>query len=78
VLGLIAAQRPASAKTWQDAHVKIADVAPAHLNYSAVAQAVASGVMPLAADGTFQLLRPVTGAEVDEVVARLEALADAP
>jgi tetratricopeptide (TPR) repeat protein len=78
VLNLIAAQRPASAKAWQDAHVKIADVAPAHLNYPAVAQAVASGVMPLAADGTFQLLRPVTGAEVDEVVARLEALADAP
>ena len=78
VLSLIAAQRPASAKAWQDAQVKIPDVAPAHLNYPAVAQAVASGVMPLAADGTFQLLRPVTGAEVDEVVARLEALADAP
>jgi tetratricopeptide (TPR) repeat protein len=78
VLSLIAAQRPASAKTWQEAEVKIADVAPAHLNYAAVAQAVASGVMPLTADGTFQLLRPVTGAEVDEVVARLEALADAP
>lgn len=78
VLSLIAAQRPASAKTWHEAEVKIADVAPAHLNYAAVAQAVASGVMPLAADGTFQLLRPVTGAEVDEVVARLEALADAP
>ena len=78
VLTLIAAQRPASAQAWQDANLKIADVAPAHLNYPAVAQAVASGVMPLAADGTFQLLRPVSGTEVDEVVARLEALAAAP
>ena len=38
-------------------------------------QAVASGVMPLAENGAFQLLRPVTGAEAVDVVARLEALA---
>ena len=78
LLTLIAAQRPTRAKAWQDARVTITDVGPAHLNYPAVAQAVASGVMPLAPDGTFQLLRPVTGAEVDEVVTRLEALADVP
>jgi hypothetical protein len=34
--------------------------------------------MPLAQDGTFQLLRSVTGAEIGEVVARLEALAPEP
>ena len=78
LLTLIAAQRPTRAKAWQDARVTITDVGPAHLNYPAVAQAVASGVMPLAPDGTFQLLRPVTGAEVDDVVTRLEALADVP
>ena len=31
--------------------------------------------MPLDEKGAFQLLRPVTGAEVVDVVARLEALA---
>jgi hypothetical protein len=37
--------------------------------------AVASGVMPLTETGTFQLLRPVSGAEIVEVVGRLEVLA---
>jgi hypothetical protein len=78
VLNLIAAQQPAKAHTWQGARLTIADVSPAHLSYPAVSQAVASGVMPLAQDGTFQLLRPVTGAEVGDVVARLEALTAAP
>jgi hypothetical protein len=44
------------------------------LNYGAVAQAVASGVMPLQ-NGGFELLRPVTGPEALEIVSRLEALA---
>ncbi len=35
---------------------KIADVPPGHLSYPAVSQAVASGVMPLDDNGTFQLL----------------------
>jgi tetratricopeptide (TPR) repeat protein len=75
VLTLIAAAMPAAAKGWQGAKIKIADVPPGHLSYPAVSMAVASGVMPLTDKGTFQLLRPVTGAEVVEVVSRLEALA---
>ena len=75
VLDVIAARQPAAAKAWQGAKLKIADVPVGHLNYPSVAVAVASGVMPLAENGTFQLLRPVTGAEVVEVVTRLEALA---
>lgn len=75
VLALIAATNPAAAKAWQGASQKIADVPPGHLSYPSVSVAVASGVMPLAENGTFQLLRPVTGAEVVEVVTRLEALA---
>ena len=78
ILDLIAASQPDSAKVWQGVTVSIADVSPAHLSYPAVSQAVASGVMPLAQDGTFQLLRSVTGAEIGEVVARLEALAPEP
>jgi tetratricopeptide (TPR) repeat protein len=73
-LGLIAARNPGRAKAWQGTTPKIADVAPGHLSYPAVSQAVASGVMRLE-NGAFQLLRPVSGAEAAEIVGRLEALA---
>lgn len=73
-LGLIAQRNPGRAREWQNATVTIADVAPGHLSYPAVSQAVASGVMTLEG-GAFQLLRPVSGAEAVEVVSRLEALA---
>jgi len=74
VLNLVAAEKPDAAKKWQTAQVTIADVPQGHLSYPAVSQAIASGVMPLE-DGAFQLLRPVTGAEVVDIIARLEALA---
>lgn len=74
VMGLIAAARPAAAQKWQRARVTIADVPPGHLSYPAVSQVVAAGVMPLDASGAFQLLRPVTGAELVDVISRLEAL----
>lgn len=70
VLDLIAPKR------WQTAWLPIHDVSPKHLSYTAVSQALGAGVMLLTGDGTFQLLRPVTGAEVGDIVARLEALAD--
>ena len=75
MLTLIAASKPEAAKAWLSARAKVADVAPTHLSYPAVSQAVAAGVMSLDDKGAFQLLRPVTGAEVVEVVTRLEALA---
>lgn len=75
VLNLIAAARPQAASAWQGRKQKIADVPPGHLSYPAVSAAVAAGVLPLTADGTFQLLRPVTGAELVDAIARLEALA---
>jgi tetratricopeptide (TPR) repeat protein len=75
ILALVALARPSAASAWQSARVTVTDVAPGHLNYPAVSQAVASGVMPLDATGAFQLLRPVTGAEVVDIVSRLEALA---
>jgi len=74
VLTLTAAIRPAAARTWENARMAIADVAPGHLTYPAVSMAVASGVMSLEG-GAFRLLDPVSGAEAVEIVARLEALA---
>ena len=74
LLTLIAAAKPELAKKWQGARVTVNDVAATHLSYRAVSAAVAAGVMPLA-NGNFELLRPVTGAEAMDVVSRLEALA---
>ncbi len=75
VVNLIAAVRPEMAKAWQGSRPRIPDVPAAHLSYPAVSVAIATGVMPLTETGTFQLLRPVSGAEIVEVVTRLEALA---
>ena len=74
VLGLIGTMKPDLAKKWQSARVTIADVPPTHLSYPAVSMAVAAGVLPLSG-GTFDLLRPVSGAEAMEVVGQLDALA---
>lgn len=52
----------------------VADVPPRHLQYRAVATAVASGVMTLAPGNRFQMTRVVSGAEAADVVARLAAL----
>lgn len=74
LLTLIASARPELAKKWQGARVAINDVAPAHLNYPAVSAAVGAGVMTLS-NGNFDLLRPVSGAEVMDIIGRLETLA---
>lgn len=65
---------PATVAAWDAAPLTIADVPPGHLAFPAVRRAVAAGVLKL--DGAvFDLLRPVTGAELVDVVARLAALA---
>jgi tetratricopeptide (TPR) repeat protein len=75
-LALIARQHPQLAGKWQNARLQISDLPPGHLSYPAVSAAVAAGVMRLQPDGSFQLLRPVTGAEAVEIVGRLQALAE--
>ncbi|MBY0495622.1 MAG: hypothetical protein K2Y23_15545 [Cyanobacteria bacterium] len=74
LLTLIAAAKPELAKKWQGARVTINDVGATHLSYPAVSAVVAAGVMPLA-NGNFELLRPVSGAEAVDIIGRLEALA---
>ncbi len=75
VLAHIAAEKPKLAEKWRDARPRFADLSPSHLAYPAAARAVSSGVMQTLDGGTFQLTRPVTGAEAVQVVDRLEALA---
>jgi tetratricopeptide (TPR) repeat protein len=76
VLSLIAAEKPALANRWRDPARQFADVPPAHLSYAAAALTVGAGVMQPLPDGSFQLARPVTGAEAVAAVKKLEELAD--
>lgn len=74
----LAALAPAPAvAAWDATPMTFADVPPQHLAYLAVRRAVAAGV--LAVDGgAFDLLRPVSGAELEGVVARLAAITRGP
>jgi tetratricopeptide (TPR) repeat protein len=76
VLSLIATQNPALAAAWRDVKREFSDVPPAHLGYPAATMTVGAGVMQPLPDGSFQLARPVTGAEAVAAVKRLEELAD--
>ena len=75
LLARVAALNPARAKGWESARLKFSDLAPSHLAYPAASVAVASGVMTVAADNTFQPSKVVTGAEAIEAIAKIEALA---
>jgi tetratricopeptide (TPR) repeat protein len=74
VLKLIAVRQPALLKEWQGRQAKMSDVGVSNLNYADVSLAVSSGVLLLAEDGTFQLSRPVSGAEAIDAVTRLEQI----
>lgn len=75
VLAHLASEKPKLAAKWMDGRPHFNDVSPTHLSYPAAARAVSSGIMPTLDGGTFQLARPVSGAEAVQVVDRLEALA---
>jgi tetratricopeptide (TPR) repeat protein len=73
-LTLITAGNPRLAASLRGARGKFADVPPGHANYPVASIAVQSGAMAVASDGTFQLSRPITGAEAIAAVTRLEEL----
>jgi tetratricopeptide (TPR) repeat protein len=74
LLTLIADAKPEAAKRWQEARLAVTDVPAGHLSYPAVSMAAAAGVMPLV-NGSFDLLRSVSGAEAFDIAGRLEMLA---
>jgi tetratricopeptide (TPR) repeat protein len=78
VLELIAQRNPQLAASWRASRRKFPDVAAGHPNYPAAALAVDAGVMATTDDGSFQLTRPVAGAEAVSAVARLAQLAGQP
>jgi tetratricopeptide (TPR) repeat protein len=75
VLTLIGTEKPRLAVRWRDPRPHFSDLPPTHLSYPAAARAVSAGVMAPAAGDSFQLSRPVTGAEAIDTVSKLEALA---
>jgi tetratricopeptide (TPR) repeat protein len=73
-LEVIATRDPRSARGWREAKPQFADLAPGHPSYPAAALAVTAEAMkPLEGD-TFQVSRPVTGAEASAAIERLRAL----
>jgi tetratricopeptide (TPR) repeat protein len=76
VLSLIAAENPSLAASWRTAKRQFSDVPPAHLSYPAASLTVEAGVMQPLPDGSFQLARPVTGAEAVAAVKKLEEIAE--
>ena len=78
VLELIVKRRPQLAAAWRNPRRKFPDLAPGHLSYPAAALAVEAGVLTTASDGSFQLTRPVTGAEAVSAVDKLVELGGLP
>jgi tetratricopeptide (TPR) repeat protein len=79
VLELIAARSPRLAASWRDPrNRKFPDVGPRHLNYPAVSLVVEAGVMSTMEDGSFQLTRPVSGADAAAAVNKLQELGGRP
>jgi tetratricopeptide (TPR) repeat protein len=74
-LAVVALNNPKLAALIRSARGRFPDVPEGHLSYRAASVAVASGVMAPAADGTFQLASPVSGAEALAAIAKLEELA---
>jgi tetratricopeptide (TPR) repeat protein len=74
LLGKVAEANPGQTSAWQSAHVMFADISAGHLAYPAASAAVASGVMTVGANNTFQPSRPVNGREAIDAIDRIEAM----
>jgi Tfp pilus assembly protein PilF len=71
----LAAGRQTELSQWRASRPALADVSRGHLQYTAIAGALASGTMQVDPDNRFLPNRPVTGAEVVAAVTRLEQFA---
>ena len=76
-LKIIAARQPQLLKDWQSRQQKMSDIGVSNLNYADASLSVAAGILPLLENGSFQLSRPVSGAEAIDAVTRLEQLFNA-
>jgi hypothetical protein len=75
LLARVAAANPNRAAAWDAARLKFSDLSPGHLAYPAASAAVASGVMTMGPNNTFDPTKAVSGAEAIAAISRIEALA---
>jgi Tfp pilus assembly protein PilF len=73
-LEVIGTRDPRTAKGWREANPQFADLTPGHPSYPAAALAVTAEALKPLEGNTFQVSRPVTGAEASAAVERLRAL----
>ena len=66
---------PADVQRWRRPRRAFSDLASSHLAYPAASLAVASGVMAVAPDGSFQPSQIVTGADAIAAIERLRMMA---
>lgn len=74
MLKIIAAGRPQLLKEWQSRAQKMGDVGVSNLHFADASLSVAAGIIPLVDGGSFQLSRPVSGAEAIDAISRIERL----
>lgn len=74
LLARVADTTPGRTNTWQAARMKFSDISASHLAYPAASAAVASGVMTVGANNSFQPSRLITGQEAIEAIGRIEAM----
>lgn len=67
---------PSDARRWQSARGRFPDVSTSHAAHQAVSAVVAAGIMSVAADGSFQPSRTVSGADATAAIVRILTLAD--
>ena len=70
----VATLTPGQPHPWQNSRGRFVDVSTTHLSYPAVSVAVASGVMPVLGDNTFEPARAVSGAEAVDAIGKVDAL----
>ena len=75
-LAIVAAENPKLGASWRTARRRFPDLPPSHLAYPAASMTVEARVMQTAEDGSFQLSRPVTGAEAMAAVKTLKDLSE--
>jgi tetratricopeptide (TPR) repeat protein len=78
LLRTVSVVAPGQPRAWEGAKGRFPDLAPTHVAYAAASEAIASGVMTTAADGSFQPSRAVSGAEAIEALERFRAIVNPP
>jgi tetratricopeptide (TPR) repeat protein len=73
-LEVIATRDPKSVKNWREGKPQFTDLPPGHPSYPAAALAITADAMKPLEGNTFQVSRPVTGAEASAAIERVRAL----